>query len=99
VGLVETCFSNEIPGLGEWTARVSVAVLPVPPFVEETAPLVFVYVLAVEAVTFTVTVHEPPAATVAPLKLTVFPFATAVTVPLVHVVAALGVVAFCKPEG
>lgn len=51
------------------------------------------------AVTLTVTVHEPPAATVPPARLTLLPFAAAVTVPPVHVVAPLGVAVFCRPEG
>ena len=38
--LVATCFSMEIPGWTVWTPRVSLAVLPVPPLVELTAPLV-----------------------------------------------------------
>ena len=45
VALVEICFSNEIAGLGEFTVKVSVAVLPVvvvPEIVACTAPLVFI---------------------------------------------------------
>ena len=41
VALVETCFNKEIAGLGALTVNVSEAVLPVPPLVDETAPLAF----------------------------------------------------------
>jgi len=46
----------------------------------------------------TITVQLLPAATVAPLKLTIFTLGVA-TVPPVHVVAAFGVAAFCNPDG
>ncbi len=80
------------------TVKLSDAVFPVPPFVDETAPLVFAYVLALAAVTLTVTVQLLPAATVAPLKLTLLVVGV-VTVPLVQVVVAFGVAAFCTPDG
>jgi len=86
-------------GFGALTVNVSEAVFPVPPFVEDTAPLVFAYVPILEDVTLTVRVQLLPAATVAPLKLTLPPLAAAVTVPAVQVVEAPGVAAFCKPDG
>ena len=49
---------------GATTVRVSVAIFPVPPFVEFTALVELVYTPPVGAVTFTVTVHVPPAAIV-----------------------------------
>ena len=95
---MDTCFNKAIEGLGALTVKVSEAVFPVPPFVEETAPLVFVYVLALAAVTLTVTVQLLPAATVALPKLTLLVVGV-VTTPPVQVVVAFGVAAFCKPEG
>ena len=92
--LVEICFSNPSPGLGGFTVNVSEVVLPVPPLVEETAELIFGKVPVVEAVTLTVTVHVLPAASVPPLKLTLFPFAAAVTAPPVQVVVPFGVAVF-----
>src|SRR4029079_2580254 len=54
----------------ESAVNVSVPVLPVPPLVEVTLPVVFTLAPAVVAVTSTVTVHVPLAATVPPEKLT-----------------------------
>jgi len=54
---------------GESTANVSVPVLPVPPFVEVTLPVVFTLAPLVVAVTSTVTVHVPLAAIVPPEKV------------------------------
>lgn len=102
VALVETCFSKAMPGLGALTVNVSVAVLPVvvvPEIVACTAPLVLAKLPVLDTVTFTETVHVPPAATVPPLKLTPPPFAAAVTVPPVQVVVPFGVAVFCKPVG
>lgn len=50
-------------------------------------------------VMLTVTVHEPLAAMVPPVRLTVVDPPVAVTVPLVHVVLALGVDETIKPVG
>jgi hypothetical protein len=55
---------------GETTVNVSVPVLPVPPLVEVTLPVVLALSPAVVAVTLTVTVQVPLAATVPPEKLT-----------------------------
>jgi hypothetical protein len=41
VALRPTCFRTAIDGLTVFTVNVFEAVLPVPPFVEETVPLVF----------------------------------------------------------
>ena len=83
---------------GAITVSVSDAVLPVPPFVDVTVT-VLIFVPAVVPVTITVTVQLPLAEIDAPLKLTPGPFAAAVTVPPVQFVEALGVAAFCIPEG
>jgi len=40
VALLETCLSKAIAGEAALTVKVSEAVLPVPPFVDDTAPLV-----------------------------------------------------------
>jgi hypothetical protein len=77
---------------------VSEAVFPVPPLVEETAPLVLGYRPLLALVTFTCTRQVAPAATEPPLKLILFALAVAVSVPP-HVVEAVGTVAFCKPTG
>lgn len=50
---------------------VADAVRPVPPFVEDTVPVVFVKLPPAVAVTLTEAVQVPPAAMVPPLKLTV----------------------------
>jgi hypothetical protein len=81
VALVEICFSRAMAGLGAFTVSVSEAVFPVPPFVDETALLALAYVPTLEAVTVVVMMHEPPAATVPPLRLMEFPSAAAVRVP------------------
>ncbi len=102
VALVDTCFSKAMDGLGEFTVNVSVAILPVvivPETIAWTAPLVLAKLPVLAAVTLTVTVHVAPGATVPPVRLTLFPFAAAVTVPPVQVVAPFGVAVFCNPEG
>jgi hypothetical protein len=94
--------SSAMDGFGEFTVNVSLAVLPVmvvPETVACTLPLVFGYVPAPTPVTLTVTVHDPPAETVPALRLMLPPFAAAVTVPPVQVVAPFGVAVFCKPTG
>jgi hypothetical protein len=59
--------------------------------VDETAPVVLIYVLGKLAVTFTVTVQELFTATVPPVRLTVLPPAVAVAVPPHVLVRLLGV--------
>jgi hypothetical protein len=73
----------------------------VAPCVDDNEPVatVFVYVPADAAVTSTVTVHVPLAATEPPESATEPAPLTAVTVPPVHVVAAFGVLAIVTPEG
>jgi hypothetical protein len=61
--------------------RFAVAVLPVPPLVELTAPVVLVKLPAAVAVTFTLSVQLAVAATVPPLNVTLPEPATAVAVP------------------
>ena len=67
-----------------------------PALVLVTAPAAIVLACApgVLPVTFTVTVHEPPAGTVAPESATELPPAAAVTVPPAQVVAPAGVAVF-----
>lgn len=58
------------PRLGwPFTVRVAVAVLPVPPLVELTAPVVLTAVPATLSVTFTPIVQEPPATSAPPDRL------------------------------
>ena len=80
------------------TPRFAVEVLPVPPLVEEAATLL-TFVPPDVPVTVTVTVQLEFTASVAPLKLTLGPFADAVTVPPAQVVALAGAAAFCIPVG
>jgi hypothetical protein len=63
------------------------------------AGIVFVYVPAADAVTFTAIVHVAFAPTLPPLSAADDAPATAVTVPPVHVVEADGVVAIVTPDG
>src|SRR5689334_7525116 len=55
------------------TVRFAVAVLPVPPFVDETAPEVLVYCPDTLEVTFTATVQELFTATLPPVRLMLVP--------------------------
>ncbi len=66
------------------TFKVADAVLPFPPFVDVTAPVVLLYVPATELVTFTLNVQETLAAMVAPVRVMLFDPATAVTIPPAH---------------
>ena len=75
----------------EATVRLAVAVLPVPPLVELTAPVVLVYCPEVAPVTFTTTVQEVFVAMVLPVRLMLPEPATAVAVPPHVLVSALGV--------
>src|SRR5262245_38115558 len=63
------------------TVSVAVAVLPVPPFVDVTLPVVLVYWPPALPVTFALNVHEPPTASVPPLRLIELEPAVAVIVP------------------
>jgi hypothetical protein len=82
---------------GPTTASDAVAVLPVPAFAEVTVTLLF-FTPAVVPVTLTETVHEAPAASVPPDKLTEDDPATAVAVPP-QVLVRLGGVATTRPAG
>jgi hypothetical protein len=83
---------------GATTVRLAVAVPPVPPFVELTAPVVFVNCPATVPVTFTKMVHEELAAIVPPVRLALVPPAVAEAVPPHELVSPLGV-ATTKPVG
>jgi len=67
---------------GARTVRFAVAVLPVPPLVEVTAPVVLVKLPEAVPVTLTENVHELLTAKVAPPRVTEFEPATEVMVPL-----------------
>src|SRR5580700_7007805 len=73
------------------TVTLAVAVLPVPPFVELTAPEVLVKFPDTEPVAFTVSVQLLLAATVPPVSETLAEPATAVAVPPQVLVSPLGV--------
>ncbi len=73
---------------GEATVRVAVAVLPVPPFVEVTAPVVLVNTPDVVPVMVTLNTQVPLAATVAPVKLITFALMESVPPQTVDVVLA-----------
>ena len=83
---------------GATTVRVSIAVFPVPPFVDETAPDVLVNEPAAAPLTFTTTVHEPATAMPPPVsEMLVLP-AVAVAVPPQLFVNPFGV-ATTSPAG
>jgi hypothetical protein len=63
------------------TVNVSVAVLPIPPFVDDTFWLTLFRTPTVDAVTFTMIVQTPPPVMLPPLKLTLSTPETAVIVP------------------
>jgi hypothetical protein len=73
------------------TVRFAVAVLPVPPFVEVTAPVVFVKFPETVPVTFTARVQLLLAATVPPVSVTLLEPAVAVGVPPQVLVSPFGV--------
>jgi hypothetical protein len=97
VALVETCFNTRIAGEAALTVSVSEAVLPVPPFVEETAPLVLAKLPVLGAVTVVVTLQEEPAPIDAPLKLMLLTPAVAVNVPPQVLIVPTGVVLTTVP--
>ena len=80
------------------TVKISVAMLPVPPFADDTGSLVLLKVPAVEAVTFMMMVQTPPPGILPPLKVIVLPPAAAVTVPP-QLLARFSGVAFINPLG
>jgi len=81
------------------TVKVAVLlVAPVPPFVEETAPEVFVKMPAAAPFTLTLTVQVPAAATVPPESEMLLEPAVAVAVPLQVFASPFGV-ATTMPEG
>ena len=77
---------------------VAEAVLPVPPLVELTLPVVLSLEPEVVGVTFTLTAHELLAAIVPPLKLMVVSPAAGANVPP-HVLLEPGTAATCRPAG
>jgi len=73
------------------TVKLAEAVLPVPPLLEVTVPVVLFFTPEVVPVTFTVSVHETLIATEPPLRLTLPPPAVAVAVPPQVSFSAFGV--------
>jgi len=69
---------------GASTITLADAVPPVPPSTDVTAPVVLFCTPATVPVTFTLNVHDPLAATVAPVRLTLLPPAVAAIVPPPH---------------
>ena len=63
------------------TVNVSLAVLPMLPFTDDTAPLVLLKLPVVVAVTLMMIVQTPPPIILPPLKLILFTPETAVIVP------------------
>ena len=84
-----------------WARTVSVPAAPVavPAFAVEMAPVLFRYEPAVALVTFTLTVHEPEAGTVAPDSARLVPLFAAVTVAPAQVVAPEADAVFTSPAG
>src|SRR5450759_1890552 len=80
------------------TVMLAEAVLPVPPFVELTAPVVLFFTPEVVPVTFTERVHVLLIATVPPVRPTVVAPAAAENVPA-QVLLTFGVLATCRPAG
>jgi hypothetical protein len=80
------------------TVTVAEAVLPVPPLVEVTAPVVLFFTPELVPVTFTMTLQEPLTATVPPLRLILPLPAMAVVVPPQVLLSPLGVLT-AKPAG
>lgn len=86
-------------GVAWLTVREAVAVVPVPPFVEVTAPVVLFFTPAAVPKTFIENVHEELTAKFAPLKLTdELPAVAVIVPPPQKPVKPLGV-AITKPEG
>jgi hypothetical protein len=83
---------------GAPTVRLAVAVFPLPPLLEDTAPVVSVKVPAPVSVTLTVSVQLPPTATEPPLSEMVPLPAVAVTVPPQLSVSPFGV-EITRPAG
>jgi hypothetical protein len=61
--------------------KLADAIFPVPPLVDDTAPVTLLYVPPALAVTLTLNMHDALAASVAPARLTLPPAAVAVMVP------------------
>jgi hypothetical protein len=84
---------------GVATVKFAVAVLPVPPLVEVTAPVVLVKTPGLPPVTLTLKTQEAPAAIVPPARLTAPDPAAAVIVPPPHEPASPFGVATVIPAG
>jgi len=82
---------------GDSTVRLADAVVPVPPSVEVTAPVMLFFAPAVVAVTLTNTLHVALLAKVPAEKLRLISPALGANVP--HGALAFGVVATCRPAG
>jgi hypothetical protein len=69
---------------GASTMTLAAAVPPVPPSTDVTAPVVLFCTPAAAPVTFTLNVHDPLAASAAPVRLTLLPPVVAAIVPAPH---------------
>ena len=76
-----TCFNRLMAGAGSFTSTLAVAVLPVPPLVEVTLPVVLIFSPVLLPVTVTLKLQLPPAAIDPPLKAITPVAAVVVRVP------------------
>ena len=83
---------------GAMTFRVAEAAFPVPPFIELTLPVAFVFAPSEVPLTSTLTVQVVFAPTLPPDKLMRFVFCAAVTVPPHELIKLFGVL-MIKPAG
>ena len=81
------------------TVSVPETLAVVPAFAVAMAPVELLYVPADALITFTVTVHDEFASTVAPESATLLPLLAAVTVAPEHVVAPEAEAVFARPAG
>src|SRR5581483_7104310 len=96
--IVETPNALEIVGGANTLSVAVLLVVPVPPSVDEIAPVIFAIAPAVVPVTLTVIVQEVLVPTVPPERLTVVSPAAGVKVPL-QLLTTPGVAATCRPDG
>jgi len=90
---------NDLVMVGAATAvKVAEAVVPVPPFVALTVPVVLALLPAVVGVTVTETEQLPLTGTLPPLRLMLVAFAFAVNVPP-QLLVVVGELVTCRPEG
>jgi hypothetical protein len=98
VGVKDFVMVGGASGAAAVTARVADAVPPLPPWVDETAPVTLLLAPVVVPVTLTETEHDAVLASDPPVRLTLPDAATAVTVPP-HVFVIAGVADTTNPDG